>query len=322
MNSRRNPFLAELQLTPVDAFNTNEDRNLLLVAALGKEPYHLAEVGHLADLGAHPNVRSRNGWTPLYCAVNKNNLAMVECLLHAFRDDPRFLEGIDLPNTVGGTPLMVASQMGSVPLVRFLLENGADPNRQDVVGYSALLRAADHCTGFTANNNPDPDYLGVCRLLLTHGANPDIDLWTGRATGLFTTLMAAAKRGAADILELLFEHHRNNQNNNDKPLVSLEAKDGNGRTALYLATAAGHTSAVAMLLKHGADPLTATTQDLGFSKKKHPYQPQDPVVEQSVRRYRLVVRHIVAAAAAKEKAREKGEEQEKGRGMCFVSGNL
>ena len=47
----------------------------------------------------------------------------------------------------GWTPLMTASTLKMENLVRLYLEHGADPNRQDSVGWSALMAAAKHDAG-------------------------------------------------------------------------------------------------------------------------------------------------------------------------------
>lgn len=51
------------------------------------------------------------------------------------------VHGADHPTPVGGTPLMLAAQAGNAPLVRALLEAGADPARRDEFGHTAWDRA-------------------------------------------------------------------------------------------------------------------------------------------------------------------------------------
>jgi len=56
------------------------------------------------------------------------------------------------------TPLIWASEMGGTECVRMLLVAGADPNKVEADGWSALHWAARN------------GHVGVARLLLTHGA--------------------------------------------------------------------------------------------------------------------------------------------------------
>ena len=84
----------------------------------------------LAQRGANPNVRDRNGVTPLTIAVNLGHVEGAEALLNAgARPDER--------GSAGETPLMIAAHRRDTAMVRLLLSKGADPQQTDASGRSA-----------------------------------------------------------------------------------------------------------------------------------------------------------------------------------------
>ena len=64
-------------------------------------------------------------------------------------------------NALGQTPLMLAVMKGSLPIVELLLGAGADPNRQDLTGTTALMLIWD-CD------------LEITRALIDTGADPQL----------------------------------------------------------------------------------------------------------------------------------------------------
>ena len=89
-------------------------------------------VVHLLRAGANPNLAARkSGDTPLIAAARAG-----------FGEAAGWLLGVgakvDATNKMGETALIVAVQRRDVPLVRFLVANGANPDHQDAAaGYSA-----------------------------------------------------------------------------------------------------------------------------------------------------------------------------------------
>lgn len=100
----------------------------LLVALKGR---NVEWTAHLLRAGADPNLAARNGDTPLITAARAG-----------FGDAAGWLVGlgakVDGANKMGETALIIAVQRRDLPLVRFLVTNGADPDRTDsAAGYSA-----------------------------------------------------------------------------------------------------------------------------------------------------------------------------------------
>lgn len=84
----------------------------------------------LSQRGANPNLRDKNGTTPLQLAVNLGFLEGVEALIAAGAD-------LEVSNVAGETPLISAVHQRNLVLIRMLLANGADPDRSDNSGRSA-----------------------------------------------------------------------------------------------------------------------------------------------------------------------------------------
>lgn len=116
-----------------NALSADGFRPLALAAAFG----HNDIVRLLISKGADPNLRSTalGGVPPLQSAVFGKNLEAVALLIEA---------GADVNGRQGGgfTALMGAGQNGDAPMVRFLLEHGADPALADGEGKRAVDYAA------------------------------------------------------------------------------------------------------------------------------------------------------------------------------------
>ena len=85
----------------------------------------------LLSQGANPDAAARDGETPLIAAA-RIGYALGVSQLAAYKAK------IDGTNRMGETALIVAVQQRHVPIVRMLLEAGADPDKADsAAGYSA-----------------------------------------------------------------------------------------------------------------------------------------------------------------------------------------
>ncbi len=216
----RNGELSEVSKALEAAEDVNETDYLL------GTPLHLATVSGIADIaslllegGLDIDARSENNArTALQLASELGNLEVVQLLLVEGADfryrDATEQEAIHLASAGGHssvisilleagadiesngtfevlTPLMIASQNGDISLVRFLLNEGADPNAVSDIGMNAFSLAAT----LSSYRNVGGDAL--MRLLIAEGANTT----QANDTGL-TPLQWARERGTRDYNEI------------------------------------------------------------------------------------------------------------------------
>jgi ankyrin repeat protein len=92
--------------------------------------------GFLLNKGADPNLAGKNGDTPLIAAARVGFQNAMEWLLGLGAK-------VNASNRMGETPLIIAVQQREAPVVKLLLDAGADPDRTDhAAGYSARDYAA------------------------------------------------------------------------------------------------------------------------------------------------------------------------------------
>jgi ankyrin repeat protein len=111
----------------------------------------------LLDAHANVNVKTRiDAATPLFMACQNGSAPMIELLL-------RHGANVNTPNALGTTPLMIAASSGNADAVKVLLTHGADPNaRESAHQQTALMFAANLDRG------------DAIRVLVDHGADPNI----------------------------------------------------------------------------------------------------------------------------------------------------
>src|SRR5690606_23245723 len=205
----------------------------------------------LIDHGADVNVHDYWGRTPLFAAVDYRNLdlnssvedspvtnhierepifTMIRRLLDAGADvNARTLEwppekkwlyalnDVTWVDMTGQTPFVRAAFSGDVPVMRLLLEYGADPHIATFEGTTALIAAAGvNWTVAQTYTESDAASLEAATLLLELGA----DVNATNSMGL-TPLLGAANRGFNDMIRLLAANG-----------AKLDVADAVGRTAL------------------------------------------------------------------------------------------
>lgn len=230
-----------------------------LVYAARSNALEVAKV--LLDAGADVNQTTRYGWSPLLAATQNQNYQMGKFLIEHGAN-------VNLANKGGWTPLYLATDnrnieggdyptrtadMDSLDYIKFLLENGADPNARmiessetrtvftnqwlDEEGATAFLRASQSGD------------LAEMKLLIEHGADPKIN------TALGITPLAAAA-GIGWVEGVTREHSVKETEEAVKYLLELgldpNFQANTGRTALHGAAHKGATGVVKILADAGA----------------------------------------------------------------------
>jgi ankyrin repeat protein len=193
----------------------------------GRGPVHEAAIKGfssilplLVDAGANPVRRDRSGQTPLDLALAYKNVNVVAALLNL---GSRISES----QAAADEAMETAVLKGQVEIVRILLDSGFEINKPTANGSTYLHDAA-------LKNQKK-----VAELLLRCGARLDALNQTGG-----TPLHDAALGGSVDVINLLLDQG-----------AKINATDEeSGATPLMLAASLDRSSAVAVLLKRGADP--------------------------------------------------------------------
>ena len=149
------------------------------------------------------------------------------------------------------TALMMAANYEMFDIAEFLLEEGADVNRRDANGMTALMAAAGRSQE-------------MVELLLEHGA--DITITPTKGAGAFTNCIVAVmtERVPLSLAERLLEEGANV----DEPRPSGRSQ---GYTPLMIVARNGDVKLAEFLVEHGAD-VNAKAEDgttaLSLAKKK------------------------------------------------------
>jgi len=197
-----------------------------LLVATQNRYYQLAS--YLLDHGADPNLTNKGGWSPLYLAVDNRNI-----------------EGGDYP--------VPKADMDSLEFITKVIDKGADVNWrvQESTWYRTVFTSQwvheDGATAFwRAAQSSD---LAVMRLLLAHGADPNIATNVG-----VTPLQVAA--GIGWVEGVTYEWSKDANVETVKLLLSLgadpNAQAETGRTALHGAGHKGATRVIQVLVDAGA----------------------------------------------------------------------
>jgi ankyrin repeat protein len=173
----------------------------------------------LLSQSADANVPQADGMTALHWAAYLDDPEMA-------RDFVQAGANVKATNRYGVTPLSLACQNGSAPIVDLLLERGADPNTTLRGGETVLMTAAR--TGKIA----------PVKALLKGGAEVNARERRGQ-----TALMWAAAEGHAAVVELLI----------DAGADIAATLPGSGFNAFFFAVREGRQEVVRTLLKAGVD---------------------------------------------------------------------
>ena len=143
--------------------------------------------------------------------------------------------GVNTKDTRGATPLMYAAAVGSTPMLKLLLDAGADPNTRTSFEATPLMWCSNS--------------IERVRLLVEHGADVNARSKMGH-TPLF---LAASHAGNGETVRYLL----------DKGALLEKAADKTGSTPLLAASTTGDTALMELLLARGDKP--DTPNQLGFT---------------------------------------------------------
>jgi len=161
---------------------------LLHVSAQGG---HASMAKRLLEVdGLDPNAMGPDGMTPLHMAARGGYKAVMEVLLA--RPSPVGGHTESIVTSTGATALLLGAQRGNLPVMKLLLEKGADPNTRGgmkLYGATPLYMATQG--GHEAS----------VRLLLSYGSSVDESMWEVGVSPLFL----ACERGHASIVDVLLK---------------------------------------------------------------------------------------------------------------------
>lgn len=261
----------------VDQFDETGMTPLMIAASEGRTA--IAKL--LLDAHADVNLAGQDGTTALMRAASANRREAITLLVDRGAK-------VDAKNAGGMTALMAAAFGGYVGAVRALLAAKADPNIRDNQGRTALMAAstsgdastvdallnagsavdvADAGHGTPMTYAAADGHAAIMELLRKRGLKPSagdfalaaagchpeavtIAIASGvnvnGAEGEIVPLLSAAGSGCVEVARLLLDRGAN-----------VNAKDGDGWTALIKAAQAGHIEMVQLLMDHGADMTAA-----------------------------------------------------------------
>ena len=183
--------------------------------------------------------------TTLLHTVSRHNLLSV--IKTMFDTAPPM--DIDVRDGKGNTPLSLAASNGHVAMVQLLLERGASINLPNEPRENALKTASmiELLLGYGTDINAPggstfrvpslEDHIAITKLLLDHGADPNVISVSG-----MIPLHWASLKGHIAMTNLLVNHGAN-----------VNATDVSGMTSLHWASWKGHITITNLLLSYGAD---------------------------------------------------------------------
>ena len=232
----------------IDAKNNAGITALMAASAEG----HEGVVKFLAGSGASLTVKSQNGLTPLHIAEAKKHNAVIALL------NSRLQDSTSLSEDEEGACMLLAIEVGNLPMVRKLMQKNVNVNWRDDQGVTLLMQACLknelEAVKILLRNNANVHHEnvnGVTALCYAvQGKNLQMVDWllscglslNARDVNGYTLLHNAAARGQVEIVEFL-----------ERLGAELDVSDHFGKTPLMLACENGFIDVVTYLVNSGAD---------------------------------------------------------------------
>jgi ankyrin repeat protein len=192
-----------------------------LPAALYKRHFRVANLLHKHGAVVDVRVKDHCDWTPLHTATSSGSVDIMRWLLNHGAD-------ANIRSQNAWTLLHVAVFYRQLEAVQVLIEHNAHINLQNDEGETPLYKALMHFSGGEA--------VDVVRRLLEHGANTSICDHKHS-----TPLHRASSQGWLEAARLLLSYG-----------VNIDEKDKEGRTPFQVASENGHHEMMKLLLQHGS----------------------------------------------------------------------
>ncbi|GBG25248.1 Ankyrin repeat and KH domain-containing protein 1 [Hondaea fermentalgiana] len=194
--------------------------------------------------------------TPLETAAKFGRLPVVELLVKKFGVDP--LETLTPESAQGKgkistavSPLLRAVADGRAEVTRYLLDMGADPLQSTETHSARRMSLIRLALGRGLN-----DYIDVLRILLDHGANPDLGIFKkeekNSKIGKFieTPLMTAAMMRKVEVMQMLYDRGA------DPSILNQETQSSLLHVAASVPDNAKVVAYILSLADRDVDPLT------------------------------------------------------------------
>ena len=180
------------ELLLAEAVEKSTDINSLVVikgTQLMVACYH-GNIDYVEDLlkvpGVTVDLQNNEGQHALLCACEQGHTEIAQLILNTCQH-PK--DVVNLPDKMGGTPLMAASYLGHMNTVSVLLENATQVNVQNSKGWCSLMLSCLHRHTQTVS------------LPLQYGAH--VNMQNGKGS---TPLMIASQNGHTETVSILLQN--------------------------------------------------------------------------------------------------------------------
>jgi len=210
--------------------------------------------------------RGGGGLTALVFAAREGDLGSTKLLVAAGAD-------VNQTTEYAWTPLLVATNNRHYRIAKWLVENGANVDSANKGGWTPLYLATDNRNiegGDFPVPKPDMDHLDFIKILLDHGANPNLRIKDDTLTRTIFTMqwffesgatpfVRAAQSGDVELMQLLMKHGADPKIATDFGDTALSAAAGIGwvEGVTYEHSVKENLDAVKLALDLGLDPNSA-----------------------------------------------------------------